>query len=139
VKIWTGYGSEHSYSLVMIGRFVDHAAALATKEKFDELTEVVAVELEAGRLDVGWEADERMSGELRDALNELRIYDLGVSDISNFAYDFSTHLKDDTVMLRTDEGEVQGFLKLMIDGGARIEVFSAHHWPEEGEPRQAEE
>jgi hypothetical protein len=123
----------------MIGQFVDRASALAMKEQFDKITEVVANELEAGRLDVGWDSDGRMGRELRDALNELKIYDLGIADVSNFAYDFSIHLDDDKLSVHTDEGEVQGFLKLMINGGARVEVFSAHDWTEDGEPRQAEE
>jgi hypothetical protein len=139
LKIWTGYGSEHSYRLVMIGHFADETAAAVTKEKFDKLTEHVAAQLNAGTMDIGWDSDERMSDALRDALAELGLYNLGVSEVSNFAYEFDTELRGDSITLTTDEGEVQGFLKVMLDGGARIEVFSGHNWTEAGEPRQAGE
>ncbi len=33
MKIWTGYDSEHSYSLVMIGRFADETVAKQTAKK----------------------------------------------------------------------------------------------------------
>jgi hypothetical protein len=139
LKIWTGYGSEHSYRLVMIGHFADETAAAVTKEKFDKLTEHVAAQLEAGTMDVGWDSHERMNDALRDALAELELYNLGASEVNNFAYDFGTELHGDSLKLTTDEGEVQGFLKVMLDGGARIEVFSGHNWTETGEPRQAVE
>ena len=123
----------------MIGHFADETAAAVTKEKFDRLTEHVAARLDAGTMDVGWDSDGRMDLGLRDALAELGLYNLGVLEVSNFAYEFDTEIRGDSIILRTDEGEVQGFLKVMLDAGARIEVFSGHDWTEGGEPRQAEE
>ena len=138
MKIWRGYGSEHSYRLVMIGHFADETAAAVTKDKFDKLTQHIAAQVDAGTFDVGWDTDERMNDSLREALRELGLYSLGLADVGNFAYDFDTELRGDAITLTTDEGEVQGFLKVMIDGGARIEVFSGHHWTDAGEPRKAE-
>jgi hypothetical protein len=139
VKIWIGYGSEHSSRLVMIGRFVDETAAALAKQKFDKLTEHVAEQTNAGTLDLAWDSSGQMNESLLDALSELHLYSLAASDVANFAYDFETELQDDTITLRTDETEVQGFLKVMIYGGARIEVYSRDDWTDAGEPRQREE
>jgi hypothetical protein len=35
------------------------------------------------------------------------------------------------LVLRTEEVDVAGFLKIMIDGGAKVEVYSAHVHPDE--------
>lgn len=135
MKIWFGYGSEHSYNLIMIGHFVDHTKAKAAEDKFKRLADGVAAEMEAGTMDVGWDADERFSDSIRTLLNELKLYDLGPTDVANFAYEHSIEVDGATLRLATDEGEVQGFLKLLINAGARIEVYSRHHWSDAGEPR----
>ena len=38
MKLWYGYGSEHSMNLVMIGRFKDAVAAAQAKRVIDALT-----------------------------------------------------------------------------------------------------
>jgi hypothetical protein len=38
----------------------------------------------------------------------------------------------DKIILRTDESDVSAFLKVLLDRSARVEVFSAHDYPEEG-------
>jgi Family of unknown function (DUF6375) len=134
VKVWTGYESEHSYRLIMVGHFTDATKAAATKEKFDRLAEHVTAQLDEGTMDVGWGAEERMNESLLQALTDLGLYDLSVTDASNFAYDFDTTQDGSRLTLSTDEGAVQGFLKVMLDAGARIEVFSRHNWTEAGDP-----
>jgi hypothetical protein len=71
-------------------------------------------------------------------LSELRIYSLSRSDIDNFAYEHRVEVKGKELRITTDEGDVQGFLKVLIDEGARIEVFSSHDWTDEGLPRREE-
>jgi hypothetical protein len=73
-----------------------------------------------------------------ELLEELKAWDLSRADIENFAYEHSVHRNGSELRIETDEGEVQGFLKVLIDGGARIEVFSAHDWTAEGKPREVE-
>ena len=41
-----------------------------------------------------------------------------------------SELKDQQVVITTDEPDVSAFLKLMVDKGARVEVFSAHDYPD---------
>jgi len=47
-------------------------------------------------------------------------------------YDISSELKGNQIVVRTDEPDVSAFLKLMIDKGARVEVYSAHNYPDSG-------
>jgi hypothetical protein len=139
MKVWAGYGSEHSYRLVMIGHFADAAKARATMETFERLRDHVGAQLDAGTMDVGWNADGRMNDALRAALEELRLYDVTASEAENFAYDFDIRVTGDRITLTTDEGEVQGFLKVLLHGGARIEVYSATDWTDDREPRLADD
>jgi Family of unknown function (DUF6375) len=132
MKVWTGYGSEHSYNLIMIGRFVDETSARIAEQKFERLREA------AGEVDVGWDADQRFTDGIRAILDELRTWDLSRSDIENFAYDHTLKRKGNELHIETEEGEVQGFLKILIGEGARVEVYSAHDWTSERTPREAE-
>jgi hypothetical protein len=131
MKIWTGHGSEHSYNLVMIGYFADETQARGAEQRFQRLSEVAASQLP----EPNWDSDQRFTTGLLEILNELKAWDLGRSDIENFAYDHTVHRKGKELHIETDEGEVQGFLKVLIDSGARIMVYSAHRWTAEGELR----
>lgn len=131
MKIWTGYDSEHSYSLVMIGRFVDETAAKQTAKKFQRLAEIAETEL----ADRDWDFEERLSEDIRKTLAELKLFDLSSTDVEQFGLEHSVELTGRELRVTTDEGQVQGFLKVLIDAGAKVEVFSGHHWREDGQPQ----
>jgi hypothetical protein len=136
VKIWTGYGSEHSYRLVLIGRFAQERDAELVKEKFDQLQEIASEEV--GHLD--WDdANPGFSDALYDKLSELKVANLSRSEVEGFGYLYGLEQIGATVRLDTDDAELQGLLKLVFDHGGRIEIYSSHHWTEEGEPRPADE
>ena len=40
----------------------------------------------------------------------------------------------DELYVKTDEGEIQGFLKVLISGGPRIEIYSPREWTADGQP-----
>lgn len=133
MKIWREYGSEHSYSLVLVGYFTDEIAARSVEQKFDRLR------MAAGELpEIGWDADQRFTAGTRELLDELRLWDFARADIENFAYDHSTRRDGSIVKISTDEIEIQGFLKILLGAGARVEIYSAHEWTEDGEPRVEE-
>ena len=130
MKVWVGFGSEHSYNLVLVGHFADERAARNAMKKFESLGEA-APELP----DVGWDADPRFTDELRTLAESLRLYDLTRSEMENFIYEHTAGRQGSTVTLSTDEIEIQGFLKVMLASGARVEIYSAHEWNEDGSPR----
>ena len=131
MKVWYGYGSEHSMNLVMIGRFKDAGNAAKAKQVIEQLTEQVNADVQAGLMEIGEQADRFTNGML-DLLRQVNVHSLGPAELEQFAYDVSVTLEDKQVVLITDESDVSVFLKVLIDKGARVEVYSAHDYPRTG-------
>ncbi|MEO3862086.1 DUF6375 family protein [Acrocarpospora sp. B8E8] len=135
MKIWHSYGSEHSMDLVLIGKFETVSGAEAAIERMEALKALAKIE----RSDDDWRRrDERMPDPLVDELRRLKLYELGRSDVDIYAFDHSVQRDGSTIRVWTEESEVQGFLKVLLHLGARVEVFSRHDWNEDGTPRKAE-
>jgi hypothetical protein len=132
VKIWRSYGSEHSMDLVLIGTFETVSGAEAAIERMHALKALAEVEWS----DDDWRReDERMPLSLAEKLVELQLYELGRPDVDIYAFEHSIERSGSAVCIRTEESDVQGFLKVLIHLGARVQVFSRHHWNEDGTPR----
>jgi Family of unknown function (DUF6375) len=129
MKLWYGYGSEHSMNLVMIGRFQVAEDAVRVKQLIERLAERVRAEVDLGQIDFN-ASTERFSKEMQQFLHNAGIYSLGPAELEQFAYDVNVELEGNVIVLRTDECDISAFLKLLIDNKARVEVFSAHHYPE---------
>ena len=124
MKIWQGYGSEHSMNLVMIGYFKSSEDAENVHTLFDQLTDGLR-----DKIDVGASSD-RYSEEVLSFLRELNCYSLSAFELEQFLYDISISVDGDKIVLTTEESEVSAFLKLMVLKGAKVEVFSGHDYPE---------
>lgn len=131
MRIWHSYGSEHSMDLILIGKFETVSSAEAAIERMEAL-KVLA---ESEGPDDWRSRDERMPRKLVEELDKLKLYEMGRTDVDNFAYEHSIERDGTSVRVWTDESEVQGFLKVLIHLGARVEVFSRHSWNEDGTPR----
>lgn len=129
MKIWHQHGSEHSANLVMIGHFEDATDATKAKEIIETLTHEVAEEQSAGTLNVGSPSD-RYSDEMLDLLRRVNINTIGPRELEQFAYDFRVDINGNDLVLTTEEVDISAFLKVMFDKGARIEVYSAHDYPD---------
>ena len=64
---------------------------------------------------------------------------MGRSDVDIYAFDHSVQRKESTVRIRTEESDIQGFLKVLLHLGARVEVFSRHDWNEDGTPQTTDD
>ncbi|MFA6055241.1 MAG: DUF6375 family protein [Thermodesulfovibrionales bacterium] len=124
MKIWNGYGSEHSMNLVMIGHFKTAEEAEKTEKLIEQLTEGLR-----DKIDVGTSPN-RFSDAVMDLLRKVNVYDLSPSELEHFLYDTRTCVDGDKIIVTTDESEVSAFLKLMVMKGARVEVYSAHDYPD---------
>lgn len=126
MKIWQGYGSEHSMNLVMIGQFKNTTDANDTKQLIDRLTEELGKTGEI-RSDLT-----RFDESIMKILQEEKCYILNPGELEHFLYD--THIKVDgkKIILTTDETEVSAFFKLMINNGAKVEIYSAHEYSDTG-------
>jgi hypothetical protein len=132
VKIWNGYGSEHSMNLVMIGHFRDATAAETALDTIKAATAAVQEELDAGRLVIG-EPRDRFTDEMLKIVGALRMHSIGARELEQLLYDVRVERRGDQVVLKTDEVEVQTFVKLLLSQGARIEMYSAHDYPDGAE------
>ncbi len=126
MKIWNSYGSEHSANLVMIGTFKDVPSAKRAKEIIDKITEFMMDS------DDDHEDSDRYSDAALALLSSLHTASLRPAELAQFRYDISSEQKGDKIVITTDEYDVSGFLKILIDEGARVEVYSAHLHPNTG-------
>ncbi len=124
MKIWKGYGSEHSANLVMIGHFKDTKDAENAKELLDQLTQQVMQNTNGGEIDqLPWD---RYPKELLDFLMNTNLASLRPEELEQVLYDVSIDIKENDVIITTDEIDVSAFLKILIEKGAKVEVYSAH-------------
>lgn len=128
MKIWYGHGSEHSTNLVMIGEFKEAEIASEAKEAISLLIKQVMKDDQEGL--INWdEPSTRYSEEMLSLLSQLKVYSINPTDIKQFAFDAKIEVDDTRIRISTDEIDVQAFLKVLIDRGARVEIFSAHDYP----------
>ena len=126
MKVWQGYGSEHSMNLVMVGTFETETDADNVKKLIQRITRQVDIAVDEGILEVG-ENNREFGESLRLLLHELDLFILNPHEMEQFRYDISTEVKGHRLVLTTDEIDVSAFMKILIDKGAKVEVYSAHH------------
>ena len=129
MKVWYGFGSEHSANLVMIGKFKENQDASETRRLIAQITEQVEAAVEAGEIGVG-EQTEHYTDTMLGLLRRLNLYSLSPNELEQFAYDVRVDINNDEIIVTTDESDVSAFLKVMIQKGARVQVYSAHDYPE---------
>jgi hypothetical protein len=128
MKIWCQHSSEHSANLVMIGHFENAAEATKAKEIIDALTNQVSEDEANGSLTVG-SASDRYGAAMLDLLGRLNV-SIGPREVEQFAYAVNVKTRGNDLILTTEEIDISAFLKVMFLNGARIEVYSAHHYPD---------
>ncbi len=134
MKIWRLFASEHSANLVMIGRFKEVSEATKAKELIESIIAQVRADENAGLLKIGDTSDRYTDG-MRELFQKVDVYTIGPAEVEQFAYDVTVNVRGKEVVLTTDEVDVSAFLKVLVDKGARVEVYSAHGYPESGAGR----
>lgn len=129
MKVWYGFGTEHSMNLVMLGRFKDAATAETVNGIIDKFKRAVEADQTAGRLTLG-EPTDTYSDEMLSLLVDLNLHSLGPDELEQFLYDVNVRRDGDSIVITTDEIAVEVFWKLMLLKGARVEVYSAHDYPD---------
>jgi len=124
MKIWNSFGSEHSANLVMIGKFKDAASAEKAKEVIDKISDFVL------NSDEKFEGANRYSEQALELLKTVNFYSVSPAEFEQFRYEVMPTLEGDKLVLRTDDIEISAVLKIMIENGARVEVYSAHTYPD---------
>lgn len=129
MKIWYQHGSEHSANLVMIGHFETAADATKAKEIIDALTKQVDEDQRNGTLTLG-SPSRRYGTEMLDLLGRLNVACIAPQEIEQFAYEVSIEVTGSDLVLTTEEFDISAFLKVVFEKGARIEIYSAHFYPD---------
>lgn len=130
MKIWNEYGSEHSMNLVLIGRFKRAQDAEKVEMDIGKLSAQVSKD---DSFSIAWNAleDQRFSDEMLALLSRLKLNTLSPADLGQLVSDHNLRREGDRITVTTDEAEVSAFVKLFIEAGAKVEVFSAHDYPTE--------
>ncbi len=133
MKIWNNYGSEHSANLVMIGSFKDVGSAEKAIEAIEKITDFVC----NGEND--YENADRYPEGIMKILDEVKFHDVRPAELDQFRYGVHPKLEGSKVVITTDEIELSAFFKLLVDNGARVEVYCAHDYPDTGKGRDTRE
>ena len=129
MKIWKGFGSEHSMNLVMIGKFENIADAEKANRIIELITKQVQADMNSGAITMGGRT-ERYTDGMMALFRELNVYDINTVEVEQFAYDINVEQRQDKITITTDESDVSAYLKILVAKGARVEVFSAHFYTE---------
>ena len=129
MKIWNTFGTEHSMNLVLIGRFKEIRNAEDAMRSIERLTTFVANE-EPPPSSTAPREQHRFSEAMRELLSSERLYSFAPEELEQFSYDVSVDRDKSQISLRTDEVDISAFLKLLVEKGARVEVYSAHDYPD---------
>ena len=132
MKVWYGYGSDHSMNLVMIGQFKDASDAESAKQVIDRIEMQVQTDVEAGIMGASGETHRFGADMLALLSTSYDASNLNPEELSQFMYDVSVLVEDDKIVITTDEIGVSAFLKILINKGARVEVYSAHNYSNTG-------
>ena len=66
-------------------------------------------------------------------LRSLNLNILGPTDLGQLVSEHHLRREGDRITVTTDEAEVSAFVKLFIEAGAKVEVFSAHDYPSDSD------
>lgn len=132
MKVWHGYGSEHSHRLVLIGTFGDSESASEAKRIIDRLKSQATAEWDQNVKPF----EHRFTDAMMAILSEENLMTVSPEEMEQLAYDINVQLDGKTITVTTDEIDVFGFAKVMIHKGASIQMYSAHDYPSGPPARQ---
>jgi hypothetical protein len=124
MKVWQGYGAEHSMNLVIVGSFKDAHDA----EQFAALTHTITEFLQSPDSNFDYDSD-RFSKEVLDFLGQHNLYNFSPQQLAQFLYDLRVEQKGSKIVISSDD-DLNVLMSLLIHKGARVESFSGHDYPE---------
>ncbi|KAA1425009.1 hypothetical protein FE697_003705 [Mumia zhuanghuii] len=128
MKIWNGFGTEHSMNLAMVGHFKTEVDARHALYVIDRMKEAMAAEEKGGRFSLG-NHNREFSGELLKVMDEVNMHSFGYNDLEQFLYEVDATVHGNQLVLATDEVEVLGYIKVLLHLDAKIEMYSKHVHP----------
>ncbi|TDV92882.1 hypothetical protein BDK62_11517 [Halomonas alkaliantarctica] len=132
MKIWNGYGSEHSMNLVLIGRFKGAQDAENVERDIHKLSTQSERE-ESYTVPFADPENQRFSDDMLSLLWSLNLHTLGPSELGQLVSDHHLAREGSRITVTTDEADVSAFVKIFVEAGAKVEVFSAHDYPSDSD------
>jgi len=117
-------------NLVMIGEFKEVRDAEEAKRVIDKLIEQVANDADMDQENTV--PQDRFTDAISELLRSVNVYSLAPAELEQFLYDVRVSVESNKVVITTDEIDVSAFLKVLLDKGARVKVYSAHDYPDTG-------
>ena len=123
MKFWTGYGSEHSANLVMLGKFKTAEDATGFLAELEKLEKMIQED------DNGDDVYREFPRKILDEMFNERIRfcnDFAPKDLEDFRNDLRRHQRADdqsVVEFKSDVTGWAGLIKMMVNAGASVEVF----------------
>lgn len=130
MKIWNGYGSEHSMNLVLIGKFKRTQDAEKVEKDIDKLCAQVSKD-DSHSIPFAEPENQRFTDDMLTLLRSLNLNTLAPADLDQLVSEYHLNREDNQITVKTDEAEVSAFVKLFIEAGAKVELFSAHDYPQD--------
>ena len=127
MKIWYGFSSEHSSRMKIVGHFKSSDNAKQFLGDLEKMRSLVEANTEAC-----FNTPEEFPRQILDSLfkGEVRhAQTLASHDLMDFANEMSIEDNDCNVTISSSEWNWAGVIKMMIESGARIEMFSEHDYP----------
>ncbi len=112
-------------NLRLIGRFGNAQDAKRVQNLFENLAKQASRDDALGMAH-GSPEHERFSEDMKQLLMTNNIYSLAPTEQEQFALEHHIELNGMTMTLSTDEADVSAFIKILIQSGARVEVYSAN-------------
>lgn len=112
-------------NLRLIGRFRNAQDAKRVHDLFEKLAKQTSRDDTFG-MAYGSPEHERFSEDMKQLLMTNKIYSLAPTEQEQFALEHHIELDGMTMTLSTDEADVSAFIKILIQSGARVEMYSAH-------------
>lgn len=131
MKIWNGYGSEHSMNLVLIGKFKKIQDAEKAEDSIKKLSTQALKDDSASLLFRPDPKDMRFSKDMLSLLMNLNLGSFSPDELGQFLLDHRIERQGEHITITTDEADISAFVKLFIHAGAKVEVFSAHDYPDD--------
>ncbi len=122
MKVWYSYGSEHSANLVIIGRFKTAEKAEEIQRLIEGATEVATDDESAGRLEAG-KVPTEFSEPMLNFLSTNNFHSFRYTDPEQLLYSYDLERSDDQIVVTTDEENIQAFIKMLLWGDAKVEVY----------------
>lgn len=129
MKIWSAYGSEHSANLVMIGHFKNVDDAAQAKRMIGLFTEQVNLDAEA-RIVTGDGGEKRYTHDMLSLMRSLNQPSIGPGELEQFTYEMDVTQEEARLIVTTEEIDVSAIIKLFLNEGAHVEMYSRHDYPE---------